>query len=91
MERPLLAVVFTLVCFCFAISPALGAENAADEHYKRELALEEKGERDKAIAEFNEAIRLDSRNALAYKGRGAAWGHKGEYDRAMNDFNEAGW
>ena len=87
MERSLLAVVFTLVCF--AISPALGAENASDEHYKRGLALEDKGDHDKAIAEFNEAIRLDPQNAFAYKGRGVAWSKKGEFDRAMTDFDES--
>ena len=49
----------------------------------------EKQEYDKAIADFNEAIRLDPKFVVAYKGRGVAWLFKNEYDKAIADFNEA--
>ena len=46
-------------------------------------------EYDKAIADFNEAIRLDSRLASAYAGRGDAWSANYEYDKAVVDYTEA--
>jgi tetratricopeptide (TPR) repeat protein len=46
-------------------------------------------EHDKAIADFNEAIRLDPKFASAYSNRGVAWYNKKEYDKANADFNEA--
>ncbi len=48
-----------------------------------------KQENDKAIADLNEAIRLDPHDAQAYADRGAAWGAKGQLDRALADLNEA--
>jgi tetratricopeptide (TPR) repeat protein len=47
-----------------------------------------KGDWDRAIADFNEAIRLGSKDAGAYAGRAAAYIRKGEIDRALPDLNE---
>ncbi len=44
---------------------------------------------DRAIAEFNEAIKLDPKNAVAYYDRGVAYGHMGEYDKEITDCTEA--
>jgi tetratricopeptide (TPR) repeat protein len=46
------------------------------------------GDWDRAIADFNEAIRLGSRDAGAYAGRAAAYIRKGEIDRALPDLNQ---
>ncbi len=48
-----------------------------------------KGDYDRAIADFSEAIRLDPNNPLAYAVRGASFVRKGDYDRALTDLNEA--
>ncbi len=48
----------------------------------------QKKEYDKAIADYNEAIRLDPKNTTAYTSRAFAWGHKNEYDKAIADYNE---
>ena len=48
-----------------------------------------KGEYDKAIADYNEAIRLDPLDAHAYYRRGVAWTLKDEYDKAIADYTEA--
>ena len=56
---------------------------------QRGLIWNEKKDYDKAIADFNEAIRLDPKLALAYNNRGNAWDAKKEYDKAIADFNEA--
>lgn len=52
-------------------------------------AYRDKGAPDRAIADYNEAIRLDPRDALAYNNRGNAYGDKGDRDRALEDYNEA--
>ena len=46
-------------------------------------------EYDKALADANESIRLDSNNADAFAIRGGTWGKKGELDEALEDFDQA--
>jgi len=80
------------------------ALRAAEEEGKREeaeartryAALISKGNTDskagnynRAIAGYNEAIRLDSNNTLAFIGRGDAYTNKGDYERALADYTEA--
>ena len=48
-----------------------------------------KGDNDKAIADFTEAIQLDPKNAKAYIDRGSAYINKGDNDKAIADCNEA--
>ena len=48
-----------------------------------------KHELDKALSEYDEAIRLDPKNGMAYCGRGAASTGKGEFDKAIASFDEA--
>ena len=50
---------------------------------------DEKGEFDKAIKDFSEAIRLDPKNAEAFVFRGIARGEKKDYPAAIEDFTEA--
>jgi tetratricopeptide (TPR) repeat protein len=49
----------------------------------------DKGDYDQAIADFNQAIQLDPKNAKAYYKRGNAYGHKDEYDKAIADEDQA--
>ncbi len=53
------------------------------------MAWFEKEEYGKAIADFDQVIRLVPRDAEAYWKRGAAWQLKGEFDKAIADFNQA--
>jgi tetratricopeptide (TPR) repeat protein len=48
-----------------------------------------RGDFERAMADFNEAIRLDPRLARAFAGRGGAWAKQGNADRAIADFNQA--
>src|SRR5260221_74791 len=48
-----------------------------------------KGDYDRAIADYNQAIHLDAMNSYAYYNRGGAWAEKGDYDRAIADYKKA--
>ena len=41
-----------------------------------------------AIADFNQAIRLDSNSAPAFYGRAAVYYNMGDYDRAIQDYDQ---
>jgi tetratricopeptide (TPR) repeat protein len=61
----------------------------AIEHYNRGIAWGAKGDYDRAIADYDQAIRLDPKHTAAYVNRGAAWSDKGDHDRAIADYTEA--
>ncbi len=44
---------------------------------------------DRAIADFDQALRLSPSQATAYYGRGLAYYQKGDHDRAIADFDQA--
>src|SRR6266851_3069487 len=48
-----------------------------------------KQESDKAIADCNQAIRLNPNYAMAFYNRGTAYKAKGQYDRAIEDYDQA--
>ncbi len=63
-------------------------------YYGRGAAYMHKGEYDRAIRDFDEALQLVSSNdisnmSLVYCNRGVVWGLKGEYDKAIADFSQA--
>jgi tetratricopeptide (TPR) repeat protein len=55
----------------------------------RGYAYSHKGDLDRAIADYSEAIRIDPVDADAFTSRGVAYRAKGDNDRAIADFNEA--
>src|SRR6516162_1906708 len=61
----------------------------AVEHYNRGIARKAKGDLDRAIADYNQAIRLDPQDADPHYGRGVAWSEKGDLDRTIADYDEA--
>lgn len=65
------------------------AKSRAIAYYNRGLAHYAKGDIDRAIADYNEALRLDPNYASAFENRGWAWIHKGNLDRSIADYNEA--
>jgi tetratricopeptide (TPR) repeat protein len=61
----------------------------AIEHYNRGITWKAKGDLDRAIADYTEAIRLDPKYERAYHNRGNAWSDKGDLDRAIADYDQA--
>ena len=73
-----------------AIASGKLAPNELARAYKtRAVGWTNKRDPDRAIADLNEAIRLDPRYALAYNNRGDAWSGKRDNDRAIADYGEA--
>jgi tetratricopeptide (TPR) repeat protein len=48
-----------------------------------------KGDTDRAIADYNEGVRLNPKYAVAFYNRGNAYSRKGDTDRAIADYSEA--
>jgi len=67
---------------CWTISGLYEPDEMTQYHYKIENY-------DKAIAEYNDAIRLDPMLAEAYYVRGIAYSRKGDDDRAIKDYEMA--
>ena len=63
--------------------------NLAIAFYDRGVALAERKDFDRAIADYTQAIQLSPGYALAYAGRGNAWSNKGDLDRALADYDKA--
>ena len=64
-------------------------EELAKIYANRGTEYKNKGDLDRAIADYSEAIRLDPKYVDAYDNRGDAWEVKGDLDRAIADYNEA--
>ena len=55
----------------------------------RAVAWHNKGDFDRAIADYDQALRLAPNNAAAFNNRGLAWQARGNLDRAIADFGDA--
>jgi tetratricopeptide (TPR) repeat protein len=82
-----LAVV---VAYTLAVARVAAQEpKTAADFFSRGLAWYEKGEYDKAIKDYDEAVRLNPKDDGAFFNRGVAWKAKGENEKAEKDFAEA--
>lgn len=84
MRLFVITAILNFAAFTFAQEP-----DDADAYYERGIAWLDKGELDKAIADFTQSIRLDPQFSDPYSERGVAWHLKGEYDKAIADCSEA--
>jgi tetratricopeptide (TPR) repeat protein len=63
--------------------------NRSSAHNSRGIAYFSKGETDRAMRDFDEAIRLKPKAPVLLYNRGFASYSKGDYDRAIQDYDEA--
>ena len=87
MARLVLALGFVFVLGA-AVS-ACGGNFLANVSMQRGIAYYEQGQYDRAIRDFDEAIRLDAGYVHAWNNRGLTYSNKGQYDRAIRDLDEA--
>src|SRR6266571_508117 len=64
-------------------------EELAAIYVSRGVEYKNKRGLDRAIADFDQAIRLVPKNTDVYTVRGMAWEAKGDFDRAIADFDQA--
>src|SRR5579884_704316 len=90
MGAAVLMVLFLVVGVCYgesAIEEVTSQRVKTANYSSRGESYLKKGMPDKAIAEFNKAIKINPRDADAYYNRGIASYYKGQYDQAISDFN----
>ena len=61
----------------------------AETYYNRGIAYYGKGEYDRAILDYNEALEINPRYAEAYYNRAVSYYYKREYDKAWEDVHKA--
>jgi len=64
-------------------------DKLAEAFNNRGVGYRLKGDYDRAVADYNQAIKLNAKFASAYNNRGVAYDKKGEYDRAILDYDQA--
>ena len=86
-------IVDTVIDGCTAViqSGKETREKLATAFDNRGVAYRRKGEYDRALQDYEQAIRLNPSNANAYNNRGIIYQIKGEYARAIADYDEAIW
>ena len=58
-------------------------------HARRGGAYQAQGDVNRAVADYNESMRIDPTYPAAYNNRGNIWFHRGDFDRAIADFSQA--
>jgi len=64
-------------------------EKLAEAFNTRGIGYRLKGEYDRAIQDYNQAIRINAKFSTAYNNRAIAYDTKGDYDRAIADYEQA--
>jgi tetratricopeptide (TPR) repeat protein len=76
-------------CTALVESERMSVQDRAAAYGNRCWAYSDKGYPDRAIADCNDAIRLDPKLANAYVNRGKAYSDKDDFDRAIADYDHA--
>lgn len=76
-------------CSAVIADEAQSAPHRADAYTSRGVVYFKRGDFNRAIPDFGEAIKLAPEDASAYEDRGNAYYSQRDYDRALADFSEA--
>src|SRR5204863_5542401 len=76
-------------CTSLIQSGGLSPDRRAIAFHNRGGAYQAKGDNDRAIQDYNQAITLDPKYANAFNSRGVAYQAKGDNDRAILDYDQA--
>ncbi|MDR0878460.1 MAG: tetratricopeptide repeat protein, partial [Treponema sp.] len=79
-------IVWYALAFSLIITVHAAADDNAARFLDRGISFANKGDYDTAIADFNDAIRLNPNLASAYYQRAYAYHFKEEYDQAIADY-----
>ena len=82
-------LVVMLPALLVLVLSACGGLTEAQQHSIAGVKLVEQEKWNEAIAEYDEAIRLDPKLAQAYYNRGNAYANLGQHQRAIQDYDEA--
>jgi len=74
---------------CYKAELLKSSEQDGESYFKQGYFYWRKGQNDKAISEFNKAIKVNPKHADAYHYRGLAYQNMGQYDQAIADFSKA--
>ena len=81
---------FLILVSLFAISLVLGSLNCArktaDDHYRAGYRFFDEGDYDKAIEEYNKAIKIDPNHINSHLNLGEAYYQKGMYEQAKKEY-----
>jgi len=83
--------IFITICISlgFLSYSLFFAPGNAETLYNQGVYLDQQGQHEEAIAEYDEAIHLDPQYVDAYNNRGIAHQKLGQYERAIQDYGEA--
>ena len=84
--KKLILVVVTLFIFGCATS---NEENHAGAYYSQGVDWENKGDYERAIANYSKAIEIDPKLPVSYKLRARLYEKKSRYDKAISDYTQA--
>jgi tetratricopeptide (TPR) repeat protein len=76
-------------CSAEILSGTLPNSDLAIAYSNRGSAYSDKGQLDRAIQDYDQAIMLDPSNAIAHYNRGIAYSAKGQLDPAIRDYDQA--
>ena len=85
MPRQWLFGLFVLLMPCAALAEG----DDATAYYNRGNAYYDRGDHDRAIAEYTKAIGLDPKHVIAHHNRGDSYRAKRDLDRAIADFSKS--
>jgi tetratricopeptide (TPR) repeat protein len=88
-KRILRLALMVLELMFFGVTVAYAQNSEAMQYNTNGVNALNRRDYDKAIADFNMAIRIDPNYLMAYANRAAAYNGKGDYDKAIADYTQA--